>query len=61
MLVRDWMNPTVISIEAQASMADALQLMKENQIKTLPVFERGALVGVLRMPRCSKSTSCCTC
>jgi acetoin utilization protein AcuB len=47
MLVRDWMNPTVISIEAQASMADALQLMKENQIKTLPVFEREALVGVL--------------
>jgi acetoin utilization protein AcuB len=47
MLVRNWMNPTVISIEAQASMADALQLMKENQIKTLPVFERGELVGVL--------------
>jgi len=47
MLVRNWMNPTVISIEAQASMADALQLMKENQLKTLPVFERGALVGVL--------------
>jgi acetoin utilization protein AcuB len=47
MLVRNWMNPTVISIEAQASMADALQLMKENQIKTLPVFDRGAIVGVL--------------
>jgi acetoin utilization protein AcuB len=47
MLVRNWMNPTVISIEAQASMADALQLIKENQIKTLPVFERGALVGIL--------------
>ena len=47
MLVRHWMNPTVISIEAQASMADALQLMKENKIKTLPVFERGSLVGVV--------------
>ncbi len=47
MLVRNWMNPTVISIEAQASMADALQLMKENQIKTLPVFDHGAIVGVL--------------
>ena len=47
MLVRNWMNPTVISIEAQAPMADALQLMKENQIKTLPVFDRGAIVGVL--------------
>jgi len=47
MLVRNWMNPTVVSIEAQASMADALQLMKENRIKTLPVFDRGVLAGVL--------------
>ena len=47
MLVRNWKNPTVISVEAQASMADALQLMKENKIKTLPVFERGSLVGVV--------------
>ena len=47
MLVRNWKNPTVISVEAQASMADALQLMKENKIKTLPVFDRGVLVGVV--------------
>jgi acetoin utilization protein AcuB len=47
MLVRNWMNPTVISTESQASMADALQLMKENQIKTLPVFDRETLVGVV--------------
>jgi acetoin utilization protein AcuB len=47
MLVRNWMNPTVISIEAQASMTDALQLMKDNQIKTLPVFDQNALVGIL--------------
>ena len=47
MLVRNWMNPTVISIEAQASMAEALNLLKENQIKTLPVFDRETLVGVV--------------
>lgn len=47
MLVRNWMNPTVISTEAQASMEEALHLMKENQIKTLPVFDREALVGVV--------------
>jgi acetoin utilization protein AcuB len=47
MLVRNWMNPTVISTEAQASMEEALHLMKENQIKTLPVFDRETLVGVL--------------
>jgi acetoin utilization protein AcuB len=41
------MNPTVISIEAQASMAEALNLLKENQIKTLPVFDRETLVGVV--------------
>jgi acetoin utilization protein AcuB len=47
MLVRNWMNPTVISTEAQASMTEALNLMKENQIKTLPVFDRETLVGVV--------------
>ena len=47
MLVRNWMNPTVISIDAQASMAEALNLLKENQIKTLPVFDRETLVGVV--------------
>ncbi|MBL0712180.1 MAG: CBS domain-containing protein [Desulfosarcina sp.] len=47
MLVRNWMNPTVLSVEARASMEEALTLMKENQIKTLPVFEQGALVGIV--------------
>ena len=47
MLVRNWMNPTVLSVEAHTSMAEALNLMKENQIRTLPVFDREALVGVL--------------
>ena len=47
MLVRNWMNPTILSIDAKTSMAEALNLMKENQIKTLPVFDREALVGVL--------------
>jgi acetoin utilization protein AcuB len=47
MLVRNWMNPNVISADAEGSMADALQLMKENRIKTLPVFDRGVLAGVL--------------
>jgi len=47
MLVRNWMNQTILSIEAKTSMADAINLMKENKIKTLPVFDREALVGVL--------------
>jgi acetoin utilization protein AcuB len=47
MLVRNWMTPSVIRIEANASMADALDLMKANRIKTLPVMDKGALVGVV--------------
>jgi acetoin utilization protein AcuB len=47
MLVRNWMNPTILSIDAGTSMAEAINLMKENKIKTLPVFEQEALVGVL--------------
>lgn len=47
MLVRNWMTPSVIRIEANASMADALDLMKANRIKTLPVMDKATLVGVV--------------
>jgi acetoin utilization protein AcuB len=47
MLVKNWINPNVVTIEAEDSMAEALRLMKENQIKTMPVFDHGRLVGVI--------------
>jgi acetoin utilization protein AcuB len=47
MLVRNWMTPSAIRIEADAAMAEALDLMKANRIKTLPVMDKGRLVGVV--------------
>lgn len=47
MLVRNWMNNKVITVEARDSMQYAMKLMKENDIRMLPVMSTGKLVGVI--------------
>jgi acetoin utilization protein AcuB len=47
MLVRNWMNKEVITVEARDSMQYAMKLMKENDIRMLPVMSTGKLVGVV--------------
>ena len=47
MLVRNWMSKKVITIEAKDSMQRAMSLMKEHNIRMLPVLQRGKLVGVV--------------
>jgi acetoin utilization protein AcuB len=47
MLVNDWMNTPVITIEAQDPLDRAAKLMTEHKIDLLPVLSMGALVGVL--------------
>ena len=47
MLVNDWMNTPVITIEATESMARAADLLLENEISILPVMDEGKLVGVV--------------
>jgi len=47
MLVRNWMSKKVITIEAKDSMQRAISLMKEHNIRMLPVLKRGKLVGVV--------------
>lgn len=47
MLVKNWMNKKVITIEERDSMQDAIKLMKENDIRMLPVMNMGRLVGVI--------------
>ena len=47
MLVNDWMNTPVITIEATESMARAADLLLENEISILPVLDQGKLVGVV--------------
>lgn len=46
--IGDWMKPKVISIQSDANVKDAAQLMVENKVGTLPVLdEEGKLVGEL--------------
>jgi acetoin utilization protein AcuB len=47
LLVENWMNPNVITVDADDSMLDATKILKENNIRHLPVLEKGKLVGVI--------------
>jgi acetoin utilization protein AcuB len=47
MLVKNWMSDKVITIDANDSMHNAIKLLKENDIRMLPVVSKGDLVGVV--------------
>ncbi len=47
MLVMDWMSKTLITVDANDSMHEAMKLLKENNIGMLPVMKNGNLVGVI--------------
>lgn len=47
MLVKNWMKQDVITIDANESMLDAIELLKKHDIRTLPVMRNNELVGVV--------------
>ncbi|MFO7461292.1 MAG: CBS and ACT domain-containing protein [Desulfatiglandales bacterium] len=47
MLVENWMNPKVITVDINDSMLDASKLLKEHGIRGLPVLKDGQLVGIV--------------
>jgi acetoin utilization protein AcuB len=47
MLVKNWMNTNVVTIDIDGSMQDAIRLLKENNIRMLPVMKKGELVGII--------------
>jgi len=47
MLVKNWMSKPAITIDANASMSEAIKLLKNHNIKMLPVMEKGKLVGIV--------------
>ena len=47
MLVKDWMTKTVITIEEHKPKMDALNLIKEHNIRVLPVVKAGKPVGIV--------------
>lgn len=47
MLVQGWMSTDLISVDEETSMMKASVLMKENNIRRLPVVRKGKLVGIV--------------
>jgi acetoin utilization protein AcuB len=47
MLVQYWMNKKVITIDAGDSMLDVTKILKERDIRHLPVLRKGKLVGIV--------------
>jgi len=47
MLVKGWISNQVISVDEETSMMKAYVLMKENNIRRLPVVRKGKLVGIV--------------
>ncbi len=47
MLVKNWMTKEVITIDADASMQDAIKILKLNNFRLLPVLKDDKLVGVI--------------
>ncbi|HET9551349.1 MAG TPA: CBS domain-containing protein [Anaeromyxobacteraceae bacterium] len=45
--VRDWMTPDPITIDAGESIVRALHLLKEKEVRRLPVLKDGKLVGLV--------------
>jgi acetoin utilization protein AcuB len=45
--VADWMTKNPITIEEDASVIEAIHLLKEKNIRRLPVMRRGKLVGLV--------------
>ena len=47
MLVKNWMSNNVITVDANGSMQDAMKILKEHEIRMLPVAKKSKLVGIL--------------
>ncbi|KUK37076.1 MAG: Acetoin utilization protein AcuB [Thermacetogenium phaeum] len=47
MRVRDKMTPDPITITPKTTVAEALDLMRENKVRRLPVLDKGKLVGIV--------------
>jgi len=45
--VADWMTSNPITIEVDASIIEAIHLIKEREIRRLPVMKKGRLAGVV--------------
>ncbi|MBO8159655.1 CBS and ACT domain-containing protein [Thermosyntropha sp.] len=49
MKVKDKMNSRVVTVEISSSVNEAFRLMKENNVRRLPVMDHGRLVGIITL------------
>ncbi len=47
MLVRKWMSEKVFTIDESASLSEAINILKKNKIRRIPVLKKGKLVGIV--------------
>lgn len=47
MLVRNWMSRNIVTISIDESMQQAMKLLKDNNIRMLPVMKKGQLAGIV--------------
>jgi acetoin utilization protein AcuB len=47
MLVKNWMSTNVITVDQDNSMEEAMDLLKQKNIKMLPVMKKNKLVGIV--------------
>lgn len=47
MLIKDWMATDILTVDQDTSLLRATRLMKENEIRRLPVVENGKLIGII--------------
>lgn len=47
MQIKNLMSTTLITIDKDQSLADALKLLRKNKISRLPVFNNKELVGII--------------
>ncbi|GAB4334602.1 MAG: CBS domain-containing protein [Desulfobulbaceae bacterium] len=47
MLIKDWMATSILTVDANTSVMRATRIMKENNIRRLPVLSHGKLIGVV--------------
>ena len=45
--VSDWMTPNPVTIDASATIVEAIHLLKEKNFRRLPVMRHGKLVGIV--------------
>lgn len=47
MLIKDWMTTDVLTVDENTSLMRATRIMKENNIRHLPVVSHGKLIGII--------------